>query len=155
MSRERAATLHRRARVALPAVLLVGIAMTNRVVVAQTNLSPWDLGGFGMFSTIDAPANRVVRLTAETEQGPTVELIPGVEFAEAIDALQVFPTDGRATSLADDLRGERWEVDGDDEAEPAGDGVALGNVQVVIGRVTFDELAGELVFVELARGNAP
>jgi hypothetical protein len=143
-----------RVRALIPAALLLVVAMTNRVVVTQTDLSPWELGGFGMFSTNDAPQHRVLRLTAATEAGATVALEPGRNTREAIDELLVFPTEGRSNSLAESLRRRRWIVEGD-EAVVGGGGVRLNNVEVVVGRIAFDADTQEIVFEELVRGQAP
>ncbi len=141
-------------RVILPALLLLAVGIMNRVAVAQTNLSAWELGGFGMFSTTDSPGQRVVRLTAQTDSGATVVLLPGGEFAEAIDKLQVLPSDGRSTSLAVALRRDLWLVK-DAEAEPQVDGSTLTHVEVVVGRIVFDEDTSEMVFNTIAQGVAP
>lgn len=148
----------RRVRALLPALLLVVIALTNRVVVARTDLSPWELGGFGMFSTTDAPRHRVLRVTGETAERATVVLDPGPGSREAIDELLVFPTEARSASLAQTLQRQQWRLgDGDegDTAVPGPGDLRLERVEVVVGRILFDERAGEIVFDEIVRAPSP
>ena len=42
----------------LPALLLVAVAIAQIVLARTAHLSAWSGGGFGMFSTTDAPARR-------------------------------------------------------------------------------------------------
>jgi hypothetical protein len=42
----------------LPALLLVGVAVRQILLANMAGLSPWSGGGFGMFSTTDAGADR-------------------------------------------------------------------------------------------------
>ena len=45
----------------LPVILLVVLASSQLYLVHTESLSPWAGGGFGMFSTPDAPRSRTVR----------------------------------------------------------------------------------------------
>lgn len=53
----------------LPSLLCIGIALTQMVLASTENLSPWLGGGFGMFSGIDSPMNRVLICEAINENG--------------------------------------------------------------------------------------
>jgi len=53
----------------LPSLLCIGIALTQMVLALTQNLSPWLGGGFGMFSGLDSPMNRVLICEAVTENG--------------------------------------------------------------------------------------
>jgi hypothetical protein len=52
----------RRVAIALPAVLLLGVASAQMVLAARTSLSPWKGGGFGMFASVDGSPFRWVRV---------------------------------------------------------------------------------------------
>ncbi|MGK7911440.1 MAG: hypothetical protein AB4050_08145 [Synechococcus sp.] len=45
---------------ALPASILVFVALLQIYLVQTTNLSPWKGGGFGMFAAVDAPSMRII-----------------------------------------------------------------------------------------------
>jgi hypothetical protein len=53
---------------AIPAVLLV-VALIQIHLAHRHYLSPWKGGGFGMFSTIDAPDRRFIRVTLVASTG--------------------------------------------------------------------------------------
>ena len=57
---------------AFPA-LLCAIAMQQLLAVATLDLTPWKGGGFGMFSSIDTPSARILRVEASVE-GRSVRL---------------------------------------------------------------------------------
>ena len=42
----------------IPALLLVAVAVNQQRLARTAAISPWSGGGFGMFSTVDAPGNR-------------------------------------------------------------------------------------------------
>ena len=48
----------------LPPMMLVVVATCQMVFAHSGTLTPWKGGGFGMFSTIDSPAGRVVAIWA-------------------------------------------------------------------------------------------
>ena len=53
----------------LPPALLVLVAAVQLGLAHTTPLTQWKLGGFGMFSTSDAPAARAFRVVVEGEAG--------------------------------------------------------------------------------------
>ena len=52
----------RRLAIALPAALLLTIALTQMTLARTADLSPWKGGGFGMFASVDGLPFRWVRL---------------------------------------------------------------------------------------------
>ena len=56
----------------LAPALLAAVAVAQFAVAQTTSLSPWKLGGFGMFSTADEAGARILRVRLETEAGPYV-----------------------------------------------------------------------------------
>lgn len=54
--------------------LLVAVAVAQCVLVITRDLSPWKGGGFGMFSSTDAPSMRVVSGEAVTTGGETIRV---------------------------------------------------------------------------------
>ena len=97
----------------LAAVLLAGIAVGNRAVVATGTLSPWDLGGFGMFASIDSPGSRVLRVTAIGPDGHERLVQVPTEAGAIEDRLRVWPTDERMLALADRLEQLTFSVEGE------------------------------------------
>ena len=66
----------RSSRLAYLAPALLAVVATAQFAIAHaTPLSPWKLGGFGMFSTGDVPRSRVLRVRLQTETGAFV--VPG------------------------------------------------------------------------------
>lgn len=53
----------------LPPLLLAAVALVQFGLAHTTPLTPWKLGGFGMFSTFDNSRTRTVRLRLETDDG--------------------------------------------------------------------------------------
>jgi hypothetical protein len=115
---------------ALPALLLVCVAITQAIAATRGPLSPWLGGGFGMFSTADSPTRRHLHAVA---------LRPGlrqdVEIPEALErdlrkALGL-PSAGRLRALAREL--EAIEIEqGDPHAAP------LDAISIVVYRLRFD-----------------
>src|SRR5918993_690761 len=61
---DKISTHHRRLAAALPyvaPVLLVAVAVQQIILSSAFHLSPWTGGGFGMFSSVDTFATRVLR----------------------------------------------------------------------------------------------
>jgi hypothetical protein len=49
--------------------LLCAVALIQIVAARTTRLTAWKGGGFGMFSTIDSPSARFIRIQLETDRG--------------------------------------------------------------------------------------
>lgn len=55
-------------------LLLIVIALRQLFLVSTVKLTPWKGGGFGMFSSIDRPSNRVVEVRGITKSGRSLEI---------------------------------------------------------------------------------
>lgn len=55
----------------VPAAVLLLVAAVQMVRANRTNQSPWKGGGFGMFSSIDSPGERFVRIKLIDSQNPS------------------------------------------------------------------------------------
>ncbi len=96
------------ARYGAPA-LLAAVALVQAGQTARLDLSPWKGGGFGMFSTVDAPKARFVRLYLETPGGE-VPVPPPADLARSFRELQTLPTERRLARLATQLAAATWAV---------------------------------------------
>ena len=83
----------------LPVILLVALALSQIYLVRTVSLSPWAGGGFGMFSTPDAPGSRTVRAYVLTPGVKREVPIPDSLKDAALRAAAI-PTDSRLTALA-------------------------------------------------------
>ena len=92
---------------AIPVALLLVIAGLQMYTAHTTELSPWKGGGFGMFSTVDVPTERVVELylIVDGEEIPTA--IPDA-FQPHKTSLAPMPTDRRTEEMAQALAAESW-----------------------------------------------
>ena len=88
----------------LPVILLVVLALSQIYLVRTVSLSPWAGGGFGMFSTPDAPRSRTVRAYVLTPGVRREVEIPDYLSNAALRAAAL-PTDSRLTVLALEIAG--------------------------------------------------
>lgn len=91
----------------LPAVLLIAIVCANRVATAQAPLTPWELGGMGMFATTDAAEVRIVRVEASIDDGRRIPVELSWQTADLEREAKVWPRTGVLQELlgkAMDLR---------------------------------------------------
>jgi hypothetical protein len=98
-----------RARILMaPALLLavLGLHVANR---QSDDLSPWKGGGFGMFSTIDSPADRIVRMEVDVGTGMVPVAVPA-PLEERRVALAAAPSAGRVGAFADEAADLTWVV---------------------------------------------
>lgn len=94
-------------RVVVPLILVV-VAVAQISTATCGTLSSWKGGGFGMFASLDGPANRSLFLSAVDFEGKTYFISPPFgrvygrdEFqATFASKLQIFPTEASATRLA-------------------------------------------------------
>jgi hypothetical protein len=91
----------------LAPALLCCVALLQFVLTKTSALSPWKGGGFGMFSTVDSPAARFLRITLLTDDGGIRALNPS-ELRTLELQLRTMPTRSRATELADKLAAGTW-----------------------------------------------
>ena len=86
-------------RVAAPSALLVAIAVGQFALAWRADLSPWKGGGFGMFSTLDAPGFRDVRIVVHAPgRSETLTIAPSQDDVAARAA--TLPTNARLWRLA-------------------------------------------------------
>ena len=88
----------------MPVILLVVLALSQIYLVRTVSLSPWAGGGFGMFSTPDAPRSRTVRAYVLTPGVRREVAIPDSLKDAALRAAAI-PTDSRLTALALEIAG--------------------------------------------------
>jgi len=87
-------------RTIVPTALLLGVAVTQMVLVRVADLSPWKGGGFGMFATTDGTAFRYVRLFVDApERSEELNVTESLEF-DAVRA-QLFPSRRFLTRLGE------------------------------------------------------
>lgn len=55
-------------------ILLMVVALRQITLVSTIDLTPWKGGGFGMFSSIDRPSNRVIEVRGLTATGESIEI---------------------------------------------------------------------------------
>ena len=86
-------------RAGLPSVLLVVVALVQCTLARRADLSPWKGGGFGMFSTLDAPGFRDVRIVVHGPgRSETLAVAPSQDDLAARAA--TLPTNARLWCLA-------------------------------------------------------
>lgn len=91
----------------LSSVLLVGVAGWHSYQVETKGLTPWEGGGFGMFSTVDKREARFVRCYLITpEQEVLVRTPPHLDTY--VDRLRAMPTQKRAGHLAQFMAQSTW-----------------------------------------------
>ena len=87
---------------------LLAIVATGQLVLARTgDLSPWKGGGFGMFSTVESPDSRFVRVfLVDDEREIPVEIPPQAE--DEWMRARTFPTDARLERIARVVAAGQW-----------------------------------------------
>lgn len=90
-------------------VLLAAVALVQSVQVQRLDLSPWKGGGFGMFSTVDTPKARFLRLYLVIDRGEVPVPVPA-ELARPILEVQTLPTERRVDRLARQFAAATWAV---------------------------------------------
>jgi hypothetical protein len=90
------------AAVWLPALLLVLVAANQFRLAHGENLSPWSGGGFGMFSSTDAPNNRHLHAFVQNE-GIRREVAIPARLEVAVRRATTLPTRRRLEKLGEEL----------------------------------------------------
>lgn len=90
-------------------VLLAAVAVVQSCETRRLDLSPWKGAGFGMFSTVDAPKTRFLRIALETPGGEIPVPLPAT-LARSIREVQTLPTPRRLDRLAGRLAAATWAV---------------------------------------------
>src|SRR5690554_3498707 len=88
--------------------LLVVVACIQLALVRTQDLTAWKGGGFGMFSTLDSPSARALRVVLLTTEGEALVLFPSVEVRMA--RLLNMPDTELLTDLAEQTAREEWLV---------------------------------------------
>ena len=99
--------LNRRLLTAIPIGALVLIAGLQFILATRYGLSAWKGGGFGMFSTIDSPDARFLRIYLITPQG-RLPAIPPAFVAKQSLRLQTLPSNVAAQDYAAELAQFQW-----------------------------------------------
>lgn len=103
----------------LAPALLVGVVGVHSYLVAAKNQTPWEGGGFGMFSTVDKRQARFVRCTLLTPRGEARVQLPE-HLTTYVERLRARPTQTRVESLARYLAGATWIETASDSTSDAG-----------------------------------
>ena len=115
---------------ALPAVLLVVVALLQILAATRGTLSPWLGGGFGMFSTTDSPTRRHLHAVA-LRPGVRQEIEVPEWLAFEVRRALGLPSAGHLQALARELAAIEVER-GDPDAAP------LEAIAISVYRVRFD-----------------
>jgi len=111
----------------LAPTLLVAVVGTHAYLVVAKNQTPWEGGGFGMFSTVDKRQARFVRGSLITEEGEAIRVRMPSHLSTYLARMRARPTELRARRLADFLAAAEWvETDSSEWAtvEPGSDDLA-------------------------------
>ena len=88
-------------------ILLCAIACLQIYVAMTKSLSPWKGGGFGMFSTVDSPDARFLRMYLVNGNEETAVLLPD-HLKTLGRELQTIPSEALAADLARRLAQGTW-----------------------------------------------
>jgi hypothetical protein len=87
----------------LPVLILVCVALNQQRLAHTAHLSPWSGGGFGMFSTTDAPTDRHLHVYALSPSLRRELSLPAALEEEGRRALSL-PSERRLHKLAGEIR---------------------------------------------------
>ena len=110
----------------LPALLLVAVGANQLRLTRVENLSPWSGGGFGMFSTTDAPGNRHLHAFVQNE-GIRREIAVTTDLQRQVRRATTLPTRTRLRALADVLMLREY-----------GNRVAWDEIEIQVWAVEYD-----------------
>lgn len=91
----------------LAPALLTAVAAGQHLIAAASDLSAWKGGGFGMFSTVDSPSARFVRVRLRVGDAEYAVAVPDSLAVPERIAL-TWPNHRHAAELARRLAGLRW-----------------------------------------------
>jgi len=83
----------------LPVALFIALAANHWFLVNTAELSQWLGGGFGMFSTTDAPSRRTLRVEAIRADGSRHELLLPQHLVNEGRRVRALPSPGQAERL--------------------------------------------------------
>ncbi|NEO91587.1 MAG: hypothetical protein F6K56_15635 [Moorea sp. SIO3G5] len=87
--------------------LLATVALVQQYASHQLSLTPWKGGGFGMFSTVDSPAARFLRIYIVTDEGKTQVKLPKW-LGKLATEVRTIPTKNRLLRLTRELAQSQW-----------------------------------------------
>ena len=87
--------------------MLAAVATLQLGAARLSGLSAWKGGGFGMFSTVDAPSSRFLRVSVITAAGPARVPVPRELSRLATDA-RTWPSKPRLVALGTAMARGRW-----------------------------------------------
>jgi hypothetical protein len=95
------------------AVLLVSVALVQLTLAHSLGLTPWKGGGFGMFSTVDQPAFRFVRVEVTDRAGRTLSVamdqyVDDAEVGALVERARAMPNQRALHRIAADVRDRSW-----------------------------------------------
>lgn len=90
----------------VPAILAT-VAALQFCAAQMGGLSAWKGGGFGMFSTVDSPGSRFLRVALLTGGSRVLVPVPR-ELARAASEARTWPTEARLAALARPMVRGRW-----------------------------------------------
>jgi hypothetical protein len=102
----------------LAPALLVGVAGVHAYFVTAMNQTPWEGGGFGMFSTVDKRQARFVRCSLILPRDTARIQLPD-HLNTYVQRLRARPTSSRVESLAQYLADATWVAAAPDSARKA------------------------------------
>ena len=105
----------------LAPVLLLAVAGVHSYLVEAKDQTPWEGGGFGMFSTMDKRQARFVRCTLITPERAVPVRTPS-HLDTYVERMRARPTELRARRLADFLADADWV-----RAKPSAVDTTIGN----------------------------
>lgn len=91
----------------LAPALLLSVAVIHFYLVHAERLSPWKGGGFGMFSTLESPASRVVRLQLISGSERIPVIVPA-ELSGLVSEIRTLPQRKRLQELAQRAAAGAW-----------------------------------------------
>src|SRR5262245_41993239 len=134
-------------------ILLGAIALFQMYAARTTWLTAWKGGGFGMFSTVDSPSVRFLRIALQTNRGAVRVGVPA-RFQREASRLREAPDERSLHALAEKLAVGRWVPDKAISAE-ASYSLIVDAVSSRGGRVPphpADDRGGEVVYRMLNPG---
>ena len=118
-------------------ILLMVVALRQITLVFTIDLTPWKGGGFGMFSSIDRPSNRVIEVRGLTATGESIEI--DVNFENDVisekTAQKIINSDLRETTIKGLYRLQAKNESSDGQVESQ---VNLQRVTIRIWRLQYD-----------------
>jgi hypothetical protein len=87
----------------LPVVALVVFAALQIALAKTRDLTPWKGGGFGMFSTVDHPGVRYVRVFLENADGSTLFVPPSPHSVQERKRAASYPVESTMRALAESV----------------------------------------------------